>query len=576
MTTKKTGRNKLPELRKKAEALLSSGTKPPEISRPDFKFPSHELQVHQIELEVQNEELRQSHSALERSNRRFSDLYDFAPVGYVSMDRTSRIIEANLTVSLLLGIERSELIGKPFNVFVKSDDKDLFHQHRQALTPGLSQTCEIWLKKRNDEFFFAEIASILLPEAGEASAEILTAVFDITLRKKSEEILQRTERLDSLGVLAGGLAHDFNNLLSGIIGYVDLAQSYAEDGGAHQAFQTLAKTRRIFDRAKYLTQRLLTFSKGGDPVLKKQSMEELVRDCADFALSGSAITVQFSIEENLLPCFMDENQMSQVIHNIVLNARQAMPGSGSIEIIIINVPPNQIPSSLPPAQKFLKISIRDHGAGIHSQDMQRIFDPFFTTKAAGSGLGLAISDSIVKKHHGLIEVESMATEGATFHIYLPASKDKVAAFAGEEKPCHGESRGQGKILIMDDEDSIREVAAVTLSKTGYDIVEARNGDEAIDCIKAAIHAGTSVIGAVLDLSIPGGRGGAATIQELRLIDPDLVVIASSGYSDHPIMAHPKEYGFTDALPKPYHANELIDKVRKNIKIKSYCPGGGTA
>jgi PAS domain S-box-containing protein len=572
MTTKKTGRNKLPELRKKAEALLSSGTKPPEISRPDFKFLSHELQVHQIELEVQNEELRQSHSALERSNRRFSDLYDFAPVGYVSMDRTSRIIEANLTVSLLLGIERSELIGKPFNVFVKSDDKDLFHQHRQALTPGLSQTCEIWLKKRNDEFFFVEIASILLPEAGEASAEILTAVFDITLRKKSEEILQRTERLDSLGVLAGGLAHDFNNLLSGIIGYVDLAQSYAEDGGAHQAFQTLAKTRRIFDRAKYLTQRLLTFSKGGDPVLKKQSMEELVRDCADFALSGSAITVQFSIEENLLPCFMDENQMSQVIHNIVLNARQAMPGSGSIEIIIINVPPNQIPSSLPPAQKFLKISIRDHGAGIHSQDMQRIFDPFFTTKAAGSGLGLAISDSIVKKHHGLIDVESMVSEGTTFHIYLPASQDTAAAPPEKNGAFYQEEyRGDGKILIMDDEESIRDVASAVLSKIGYCIVEARNGDEAIDCIKTALHSGTPIIGAFLDLSIPGGRGGADTIQELRLIDPDLVVIASSGYSDHPIMANPGEYGFNSSLPKPYHAGELIDKVKKNIKARKINP-----
>jgi CheY-like chemotaxis protein len=172
----------------------------------------------------------------------------------------------------------------------------------------------------------------------------------------------------------------------------------------------------------------------------------------------------------------------------------------------------------------------------------------------------------------MIEVESMVSAGTTFHLYLPALQDAAAVlFEKDDAFCPEESPGQGTILIMDDEDSIREVASAVLLKTGYGIVEVRNGDEAIDCLKAALHSGTPFIGAILDLSIPGGRGGAETIHDLRLIDPDLAVIASSGYSDHPIMANPGEYGFNGSLPKPYHANELIDKVRIYFKAREINP-----
>ena len=226
---------------------------------------------------------------------------------------------------------------------------------------------------------------------------------DITDELKMEETLQRAQKLESIGVLAGGITHDFNNLLSGVIGYVDQAYAFADEGGARQAAQALGKTRRLFERAKYLTARLLTFSKGGAPVCKIQPIDKFVTEWVEFALSGSNISALFTFEEDLWLCSFDENQISQVIQNITINARQAMH-AGIIEVEIANIPLNKAPSSLLPGD-YLRISIRDHGSGIEQEHLPRIFDPFFTTKGEGSGLGLAISYAIVKNHFGTIEVD---------------------------------------------------------------------------------------------------------------------------------------------------------------------------
>ena len=523
------------------------------------------LRYYKMLLKAEREQLRLQESLSDEKERLLVTLHSIGD-GVIATDVSGRVVLMNKVAEDLTGWSLSEAAGLPlFEVFTIINEltrEPCENPVEKVLKTGaiVELGNHTALISRHDQTrIIADSTSPIRHHDGTIIGVVL--VFrDITDKHKMEETLQRAQKLESIGVLAGGIAHDFNNLLSGVMGYVDLAYSYAEEGGARQAAQTLAKTRRMFERAKYLTSRLLTFSKGGAPVCTIQPIEKFVIEWVEFTLSGSNIHPQFSIEENLRQCSFDENQMSQVIQNIALNARQAMP-SGILEVEITNVPPNNVPPSLL-RQEYLRISIRDHGPGIDPKHLSRIFDPFFTTKGEGSGLGLAISYAIVKKHNGIIEVESSLNKGSTFHIYLPASPERNVAVETEEIHPPIEHQGYGKILIMDDEEYIRNLASLALTPLGYTVVEVGNGDDAIRYIKEARQSNDPFIGAIFDLSIPGGRNGADTIQELRLFDPDLPVIASSGYSFHPIMAYPQEYGFNERLVKPYHSNELIEVIQR--------------
>lgn len=373
---------------------------------------------------------------------------------------------------------------------------------------------------------------------------ILATVRDITERKRAENDRLNFQKLEALGLLAGGIAHDFNNLLSIILGNISLAMARLKDDSI---LDYLIKTESAINQSMNLTKQLLTFAKGGTPVKKLMSITEVLKETTEFCLSGSNVNAVYEISDPW-PVEIDEGQIRQVIQNIVINAKQAMPMGGTVFIRTDNIIRND--------QKFLRISIKDTGVGIPKNYLNRIFDPYFTTKQTGSGLGLAICYSIIQKHGGRIYVESEVGVETIFHIELPASEKPVEKVSEikeiqEEpkiKPC--------KILVMDDEEMIREMLVHMLQIKNHTVITSKDGNEAIEIYKREWESGKPFDLVILDLTIHGGLGGKETIVEILSINPDAKVIVSSGYSDDPIMADPKKYGFVSAIAKPYKVNEL--------------------
>jgi PAS domain S-box-containing protein len=383
---------------------------------------------------------------------------------------------------------------------------------------------------------------------------------DVTERRKVEEELQNAQKLESLGVLAGGIAHDFNNLLTGIFGLVDLARHRsAADAPARGP---LERVLAVLDRARGLTGQLLTFSQHGQPVTGPVALSPLLKNCVEFALSGSNVSCSLEMTDDVWPCDGDERQIHQVVDNLLLNARQAMPRGGTVEVQAANV---KVPEDvqIPGAPgRYVRITVRDHGEGVPPELRSRIFEPFFTTKPTGSGLGLATSYSIIRKHGGHIEVSSGPGEGAAFVVYLPAASRTPASPAKRETEI---PKGLGRILIVDDEDYVREVASELLGELGYTVELAADGDAAVEVCRRAVAEGRPFDAAILDLTIPGGLGGVAAAPLLRRVDSRLPLIASSGYSGDPVMAHPQAYGFAATLNKPFTLEELGTLMARVLK-----------
>lgn len=379
---------------------------------------------------------------------------------------------------------------------------------------------------------------------------------DITDIAQVEHERAKSARLESLGVLAGGLAHDFNNILMGVTGNLSLAASMI-DPSEEALLARLTNATAACARARGVTNQLLTFSKGGAPVKKTASVRELVTECTRFALSGSPVAPAFDIDPELWAAEVDASQVGQVIQNLVLNAMQAMQRGGVLEVSLDNV---EIDADTMPARaslvpgRYVRLSVQDSGTGIPPELLARIFDPYFTTKDKGSGLGLAISYSIVQAHGGTITVESEMGVGSRFTVYLPASSSKAAAPVA---PRHEVSRnGTGRVLIMDDEDMVAEVAQEMIESIGYTVKRASNGDEAIRMFSDAEQTGQPYDVVVLDLTVPGGMGGAEAVKYIREMRNDVAVIVSSGYADDSVLARYKDYGFDGILPKPFTIPEL--------------------
>lgn len=387
---------------------------------------------------------------------------------------------------------------------------------------------------------------------------------DVTEKHQRDEALLRTEKLESTGLLAGGIAHDFNNLLTGILGNVNVAKMHVKPG--EEVYERLKAAEKATSRAKDLTRQLLTFSKGGAPVKKVVSIMALIKDSAGFALRGSDVKYEFSIHDDLWPVEVDEGQISQVINNLVINAGHAMIEGGTIYVRAENhtAEHEEIQHDLCLREgKYIKISIEDQGIGISEELFQKIFDPYFTTKEDGSGLGLTTCYSIIKNHNGYITVESEVGAGSTFYIYLPASEVEITP----EKDEDAEERpivGKGKILVMDDEEMIRDVALQMLSHIGYEVEVAEDGADTIELYVKAKESNRPFDTIIMDLTIAGGMGGEETIQKLLETDPEIKAIASSGYSNDPIMASFRDYGFKGVLVKPYKIKELSETLHRVI------------
>jgi PAS domain S-box-containing protein len=455
-----------------------------------------------------------------------------------------------------IGYSREEFLKMtPVDIKPKYSEK----RFRELIAPLLegekaSQTFETVHKHKDGRLIPVEVFIQYVLPPGEHGRFVAT-VRDLSERKQLEEELIKAEKLESIGVLAGGIAHDFNNILTSVLGNISLARI----SGPEELDRILTEAEKAGLRAKDLTRQLLTFSKGGAPAKQVASLGEIIRDSTHFPLRGSNVKCNFSIPEDLWPAEVDAGQISQVIGNLVINADQAMPEGGIIEIIAENIIVGPKDFSLLHKGKYINITISDHGQGIPEQLLRKIFDPYFTTKRSGTGLGLASAYSIVKKHGGHIAVESVPKIGTAFHVYLPASSEKIKKTKKVQEEDHFI---KGKILVMDDEKPVREVVASMLEYMGHKVKTAVDGIEAVGLYEKSLKSGRPFDVVILDLTVPGAMGGKETIKQLLAIDPNVIAIVSSGYSKNRVLSDFAKYGFSGIVSKPYNLETLRKELNK--------------
>ena len=476
--------------------------------------------------------------------------------GVITTDVDGKVIMLNRIAEILTGWSQQEAAGKHleeiFNIINATSRQKCDSPFSKVISTNIITELEsdtILISKDGTERIIADSGSPIRDRNSKIIGVVL--VFrDVTQKRKIEDELQKIQKIESIGVLAGGLAHDFNNILTSIVGSISLAL-LKPDIEHKDKYLKLAENAAT--RAKDITYQLLTFSKGGNPVKKLASLENLLKMSASFAGSGSNAEISFDIENNLWHTEIDEGQISQVINNITLNAIHAMPSGGKILFKLRNCE-SRVGNDLLPPGKFVSIQISDTGEGISKENIKKIFDPYFTTKKKGSGLGLAISYSIIKKHNGFIDVHSSPDIGTEFTIYLPASVENIPTQIELSEPKI--NRGKGYILIMDDEESIRFIMKDILTMLGYSVNSAIDGTEAIEKYQEAKRIGSPFDLVIMDLTIPGGMGGKDTIEKLLKIDPWVKAIVSSGYSNDPVMGDFKKYGFKGRIAKPYRVDEV--------------------
>jgi len=497
-------------------------------------------------------ERKRREEALRESEEKYQELAESISDVFFAMDKDLRYIYWNKASEVLTGIPAEEAVGKSLMELFPDNEsleqlKILYLSVIETKKPAQSI-----VQYRDNEQIVHEINAYPTIEG------VSVFVKDITERKKAEEELLRAQKLESLGILAGGIAHDFNNILTTILGNVSMARMQVAPEG--EPFEMLSEAETASIRAQKLTKQLLTFAKGGAPVKETTSIKDILKESPSFVLRGSKSRCEFSIAEDLWPAEIDVGQISQVINNIVINANQAMPEGGIIQVAAENLIINAGHGLPVNPGRYIRISIKDQGVGIAEKHLKSIFDPYFTTKHDGSGLGLATTYSIIEKHEGHITVESRLGAGTTFHIYLPAS-DK-AVLENEEVRL---IKGQGRILVMDDEAPLRKMLGRMLKNLDYESEFAKDGAEALRMYKDAQESETPYDVVILDLTIPGGMGGTETIKKLLEVDPEVKAIVYSGYSDDPVLSNFQEYGFKGMMPKPFESQSLSKVLHEVLK-----------
>ena len=423
--------------------------------------------------------------------------------------------------------------------------------------------CVYYEPTTSDGRTFEISATPLINEDGSVSK--LEVIKEITDRKKIEQERLKLRKLESLGVLAGGIAHDFNNTLTGLFGNLELAKLKIHRD--HPAYTFIKTSGQALEQTINLTKQLLTFSKGGDPILESVNLKSVIQNTVDFNLTGSNAKAHFNLPDNLWDTKADKGQISQVIANLTINAKQAMPNGGSINIEAENIKDIKEVSVWHLSGDFVKFSIRDEGTGISAKHLERIFDPYFTTKQTGSGLGLATTHSIVTKHNGYISVDSTPDVGTTFTIFLPAEKSFHKSTTATRPDIPEKSTSTlGHILVMDDEKMIRDISAAMLKQFGYTVDSAVDGKMAVEKYISAYKSGNSFDIVIMDLTIPGGMGGKEAVDKLLAINSEAKVVVSSGYSTDPIMAHYNAYGFKGRLVKPFQMEDLKNELSRVMEI----------
>ncbi|MFP4515355.1 MAG: PAS domain S-box protein [Desulfovibrionales bacterium] len=481
--------------------------------------------------------------------------------GVITTDINGRIIMMNPVAEKLTGWTQNAARGKEFTMAYRT-------MSPVPISAGMSRQESATLLEKEAvlrsldgrEIHVAQSVSPILDGHNQVRGAVI--VFrDITRQKKMEEEHRKSEKLSSLGLLAGGIAHDFNNILTAVLNNIALARlrtSYDET-----VSQNLSKAETAVSRAQKLSNQLLTFSKGGAPIKEALSLEALVREAVDFTLQGSNVRCTAEIPEDLWPIEADRGQLVQVLDNLVINAVQSMPEGGEITVRARNVCIVEEAAIPLPSGNYVCIEVQDQGSGIPLENLDKIFDPYYTTKEQGSGLGLATTYSIIQNHHGHIEVESKVDVGTNFTLYLPAL-DHISC--PDVPPADEEIvQGKGRILVMDDEASLRDLLKDALEFLGYTPVFARDGREALQLYGDAMQNNGTFDAVIMDLTIPGGMGGKEAIEKLMKMDPCSKVIVSSGYSQDPVMSRFRDYGFKEVLLKPYTIGEISTKLQNVLQ-----------
>lgn len=505
------------------------------------------------------EERQQAEQELRKSQNILNKIFEANPDHLVVIDRNLRIVHSNW----LGGYE-----------YVPAEIRQQNMYCYEAYNQGQNKPCEscaalevfktgkpVFTEMYNARIGYLEIRAVPIVDESGNVLMVAEHIRDITEKKKMEEELLKAQKLESLGVLAGGIAHDFNNLLTAIMGNISLAKVVAEP--ATKAFDRLVDAEKACERATGLTQQLLTFSRGGAPVKKTASIVQIISDSAGFMLRGSNVKCEFTLQKDLWAADVDEGQMGQVINNLVINADQAMPDGGVISVSAENVTITASDLLPLPAGRYILIAIQDQGEGISPQNLAKIFDPYFTTKERGSGLGLATVYSIIKRHQGHLEVESTEGVGSVFRLYIPASDKEIEPVQHTGTETNSRD-GFGRILVMDDEEIIREIAREILQHLGYEVEVCGDGKSALALYREALNSGHRFDAVIMDLTIQGGMGGKETMKALLDIDLAVKGIVSSGYNNDPILAHFREFGFSGVVSKPYTVRELQETLQELV------------
>ncbi len=499
-----------------------------------------------------------------RKNEEFiRSILDTVDEGFIVIDRDYRILTTNKAYCAQVGLTCDEVIGKHCFEVSHKINRPCYEEGEECSVRGVFATGEPYgvLHKhegRDGHILFVETKGFPIKDASGNIISVIETINNITEKHLLEEERLKTQKLESIGTLAGGIAHDFNNLLQGIFGYISMAKMTIN--AQEKSLAMLQQAEKALHQSVHLTTQLLTFSKGGKPVKKLIDLRPVIENSARFTLSGSRSDFRLNIPEDLWQAEVDEGQLGQVIQNIVLNADQAMPVGGTIIISAANRAEGDAALPLGLAKgNYILIAIQDTGVGIPEQYLGKIFDPYFTTKEKGSGLGLATSYSIVRNHGGLIDVNTKSGEGCTFMIYLSAIAG-CGRIEAPVKPQELSARRRARILVMDDEELVRDLGRELLGMLGHDVEIAKHGQEALEKYKDAMAEGRPFDLVILDLTVRGGMGGSETIQKLVKIDPAVKAMVTSGYSDDAIIANHLEHGFKAYLKKPYDIDELGDIV----------------
>ena len=513
-----------------------------------------------LQRKAASESHLQHQRKLMHSQQRYRSILENSADGICLVDRHGNFVDANPVSYNRLGYSRAEYLSMNVAHIETEPVPGSFEDFFDHLELNKRVHLEGKLKRKDGTLLPVDIR--LRKFQAEDQQMLVVTTTDISERKQAEDERLRASKLESIGLLAGGIAHDFNNLLGIILGHVDLAAHRMEVG--HPALTSLDKARTALMRSTDLTKQLLTFSRGGEPVRKVHDIRAVIQEAADFSSHGSNIDIQFNCQCANTLAYIDKGQISQVIQNLVINARQAMPEGGELLVTGSNiiVDETQAVADLPHG-KYIKVQFADNGSGIPQAISASLFDPYCTTKQAGNGLGLAITYSILKKHGGHITAENKPDGGACFTIYLPEASDQSSKCA-ETSSDHHEQLIQARVLIMDDDAMIREVAHAMLEDAGCEITEAQEGEMAVRLYREAAEKGDKFDLVIMDLTVINGMGGKKAMQLIRQFDPTAKALVSSGYSNDPVMANYSENGFCGAVSKPYTQQELESAVREAL------------